>query len=275
MTEAPPLWLRASSRLIRGAVHVKRLRAPSLPSPGDVLGAQRIDLSTSAHPHLGAWWLPTEARPRPAVLLVHGFGAGATHMVTIAEGMRALGLPTLLVDDAAIPGPPRRGATGPPPRPGASLAYAVDWALSQPAVDGLVLIGHSMGASAALGLAAERDDVRAIVTMGAIADPAETPMAGIPAALNRRAVAVMRRRTGMDLRTLVGAGVVSRVRAPVLVVHGTADRTVPPFNADVLVAAGRTTERLLLPGVAHRPHHLYAAGRDRIDAFLRRHTATG
>lgn len=260
-----PAWLRASNRAIRAAVHVKRRRAPVLPSPGEVLGAAPIPLDDD---RLVGWWRP-HAHTAPVVLLVHGFGGSATHLAHVALGVHELGAHVLLLDDPTLPGPERDGRLR-PPRPGESIETALAWIAAQDRIGRLGLVGHSMGASTALGVAASREDVHAVVTLGAVADPTETSMAGIPAPLSRAAARVVRTRTGFDMRSAFGSGAIGRVRAPVLVVHGTADRTVPPFNADVLVAAGPRAQRLLVEA-QHRPHDVYAAARPSIDAFLRRH----
>lgn len=265
-----PLWLRGSNRLIRGVVHVKRRRSTPPPSPTEVLGARSVSLDADGRA-VSAWWAPAGDGHAPAVLLVHGFGGGAGHLLAVAAGVRELGAHALIVDDAVLPGPPRRGARLAPPRPHAVAEAGLAWLRGRTDVGAVALIGHSMGGATVLGVAAVAPDVSAVVTFGAIGDPGATRMAGIPAGLNRRALEVLERRTGVDMRGSMGAGAIHRVTAPVLVAHGGADRTVPPFNADVLVAAGPTARRLLVAGVAHRPADVYAAARPEVDAFLRLH----
>ncbi|WP_363323710.1 alpha/beta fold hydrolase [Accumulibacter sp.] len=60
------------------------------------------------------------------------------------------------------------------PRCAEDLAHAVDWLCAQAEVDAhrVGVIGHSVGAAAALLLASQRQDLVAAVTLAAFADPA-------------------------------------------------------------------------------------------------------
>lgn len=259
-----PWWLRSTSRLIGAVVDLQRRRRPD-GFPADELGARPVTLDGTA----AAWLLPAARPDAPTVLVSHGFGASAAAMAPIAVGLQAAGRQVVLLDDPTIPRPQRDGSA-PQRGPGDALDLALDWVLrdrDRP----VALLGHSVGGSAALGLAARRPDaVAAVVTLGAVGDPAATRMSAIPESLNRRAVELIERRAGRDLRREMGVGAARRIDLPVLVVHGTRDRTIPVHNAHVLAAAGPHVTLALVPDAGHDPVVLYRSVAERVDAFLGR-----
>ena len=140
---------------------------------------------------------------------------------------------------------------------------------SLPGVDGerCALFGHSRGGGVALLHAALRDDVEALVTWAAIDDVDRFDEATKAAWRRDGCIHVHNARTGQEHRIDLDAlldveanrarldvlAAAARVRAPTLLVHGTADATVPVSAAERLHAAlPRGTGRLLLlEGAGH------------------------
>jgi dipeptidyl aminopeptidase/acylaminoacyl peptidase len=138
----------------------------------------------------------------------------------------------------------------------------VSWLRTQPGIDGgrIALVGHSEGAVVGLLVARADTALRALVLLGAPArsgreiarwqreqlvssDRARWPFATRRAVLdaaNAEAESLatrdpwLQRWFALDPRT-----VAAQVRQPVLLVHGTTDRQVPPEHADELAAVLR------------------------------------
>ncbi|MBI2684555.1 MAG: alpha/beta fold hydrolase [Actinobacteria bacterium] len=117
----------------------------------------------------------------------------------------------------------------------------------------VALIGHSQGGDLVLAETPKVPFVRRVVTLAAPGRPlaALAPSGGIR---------VVRRLAGSAAaNALIRANPIrdaARVRQPVLVVHGTADRVVPVGDAARIVGArrraGRATELVRVPGLGHQ-----------------------
>jgi dipeptidyl aminopeptidase/acylaminoacyl peptidase len=142
------------------------------------------------------------------------------------------------------------------PRFAEDIGAGLDWLRAQPGIDAgrLTLVGHSVGAGAALLHASRRHDVRAVVSLSAFAHPHD---------IMRRFMAdkrvpypivgwyVMRhvqRVIGARFDDFAPLHTIARVRCPVLLVHGTGDADVPLQDAQRLQAASAGARLLLVDG---------------------------
>jgi uncharacterized protein len=128
------------------------------------------------------------------------------------------------------------------------------------------LLGHSMGGGVAVLRAAADSAVQALVTWAATArfgrlwrpdQIADWRRTGVLAITNHRTGEVLplhldmlddweRHRAAMDVTRAAG-----RVRAPWLIVHGTADESVPSSDADDLASAATRARTLMVEGTGH------------------------
>lgn len=129
-------------------------------------------------------------------------------------------------------------------------------ALGAAPVEGVVLFGHSMGASSVCLAAGEADlprEVRGLVSDCGFDDSwhalsSAAQAAGVPvhptvdlARMNLRV-----RRGGYDIASGDAAGALGRAPFPVLIAHGTADRMVDPSMARVLAEASAEGARVVM-----------------------------
>ena len=117
----------------------------------------------------------TVQRPAPAVLAMHGWGANASMMWPVVPPLHTAGFAVLLID-ARCHGRSDDEAFTSMPRFAEDIAAGLAWLRLQPdiAADRLALLGHSVGAAAALLHASRHhDDVRAVVSLSAFAHPRE------------------------------------------------------------------------------------------------------
>jgi len=253
--------------LRRVLMRVYRIPAtPTSPTPADLgLEAEDVHLDTVDGTGLRGWFLPAAGSGTggpagsPAVVVLHGWGSSSADLLPAAPHLVASGLSTLLVDAR---GHGRSGATTfmSMPRFAEDLAAGIAWLRQDPRVDPdrIGVVGHSVGAGASL-LAASRDPrLAAVVSIGGMAHPAELIRASrglrrAPARLADRVLATIEETIGHRFDSFAPVYTITRTLAPVLVVHGTQDRTVPVRDATRLVDAGRPHARLrLVPDAGHR-----------------------
>jgi pimeloyl-ACP methyl ester carboxylesterase len=273
---------------LRGLAHLAILRGLRAPRRQHSYGRAHLEFAPElvAEVHLPGprgrrlfGWLvsPPNAslRPAPAVLVMHGWGGNAAMMWPVVPPLHAAGFAVLLID-ARCHGRSDDEAFTSMPRFAEDIAAGLAWLRTKPGIDGdrLALLGHSVGAAAALLHASRRDDVCAVVSLSAFAHPRE---------MMRRFMAekrvpypiigwyVMRhvqRVIGASFDDIAPLATLRRVRCPTLLVHGRGDSTVPVGDAQRLAAASSRSTLLLVDG-DHDLRDALAPHAGTLVAFLR------
>lgn len=271
---------------------------PTNPTPADLgLPAEDVELSAVDGTTLRGWFLPAmpgtgdpathhsgtgdpvprRAAPGATVVVLHGWGSAATDLLPAAPRLVAAGLSLLLIDVRG------HGRSDPVdfmslPRFAEDLEAAISWLRSDPRVDPdrIGVIGHSVGAGACL-LAASRDPgIAAVVAIAAMAHPAELIRSSrglrpAPEALATRVLTTIEDTIGHRFDAFAPINTIGRITAPVVVLHGDDDTTVPPRDAARLVdAAGGVARLRLVPGAGHRAVTPFLPLVPELATFLRR-----
>ena len=252
------MWLSAaivltSALALRRGAHaliLRGLRAPRLAhqrTPADMgLAAQAIRLPAAQGKTLFAWFIPVPVpTPSPAVVVMHGWGANASLMLPALAPLHAAGFAVLLID-ARCHGQSDGAPFTSLPRFAEDIETGLDWLHQQASIDPtrLAVMGHSVGAGAALLCATRRPDVRAVVSLSAFAHPREIMRSFLAEA--RIPYLVLGWYVMRHVQAVIGARFddiaplrsMARLRCPVLLVHGTEDTVVPLADAQRLLAAG-------------------------------------
>ncbi|MEY2516343.1 MAG: uncharacterized protein QOJ89_3701 [bacterium] len=188
---------------------------------------------------LHGWWIARRAPARGHVLLMHGNGGNIGDRLALAEVLTAVGFDVLLFD--------WRGFGNSSGSPGEHGTYRDARAarvclLRQPGVDParVLYLGESLGSAVAVELALAHPPA-ALVLLSAftsVRDLARLHYRLIPKALVPDAYPSLRRIAG--------------VHAPLLVLHGDDDMTVPVEHGRALLHAAPGRKRLfIVPGVGH------------------------
>ncbi len=234
-----------------------------------------IRFPTSAGRTLHGWWIPRDGSRRPALVLVHGWGRNAERMLPYVGMLKDRGY-HLLAFDARNHGLSDRDAPASMKKFSEDIRAAVDALVLRPEVDPerIGVVGLSVGGSAAIHAAAHDARLRAVVTVGAFADPRDSMLAvgfGKPwlAPAMPLTLRFVEWRIGARFDELAPERQIARVAGRVLLVHGEEDAVVPVANLERLRgAAGDRTEAWRIPGRGHSDPHVEPGFRERITAFF-------
>jgi uncharacterized protein len=261
-TAVAGVW--ALRRMAHRAI-LRGLRAPRLvhaQAPGDPRVAtdrvREVRVAGSRGKSLFGWLVsPPETlqSPRPAVLVMHGWGANAAMMWQVVPPLHDAGFAVLLID-ARCHGRSDDEEFTSMPRFAEDIAAGLAWLRQQPGIapDRLALVGHSVGAAAALLHACGHHDVRAVVSLAAFAHPREVMRAfmaekRVPyALLGWYVMRHVQRVIGTSFDDIAPVNTIARVHCPVLVVHGRTDSVVSVVDATRLVARSAQARLLLVEG---------------------------
>jgi pimeloyl-ACP methyl ester carboxylesterase len=254
--KALKIWLGVTAILCVGAIvadqTVRRRfgRPPRREVTGSPTGADDVQIDAVNGSTLRGWWFES-TDPGPAALVIHGWGGQAGDMLPVADVMRRLGLNVLLLD--------ARGHGRSADIPVASMPSFADdvrsglgWMRSTPGVDParIVLVGHSVGAGACLYVTSGDPEVAGVVSLASMADPSAL-MAGmighyLPAPLTRLALRYVEHVIGHRYTQFAPVHTIGRISAPVLLLHGAQDTTVPVADAHRLHALAPEHSDLLV-----------------------------
>lgn len=228
-------------------------------TPGDLgLEYREVGIPTANGRELFGWFLPAaRAGAAPAVALLHGWNANAETLLPLARPLHQAGF-ALLLFDARCHGRSDADSFASMPRFAEDLEHALDWLRRQPEADPrrLAVVGHSVGAAAALLVASRGNDLAAVVSIAAFAHPQ---------AMMRRLLAANRipyrpvgwyilnyvqRVIGHRFDAIAPVHSIGKVRCPTLLIHGAEDITVPVAEARAIHAArcGEHVRLLVIPG---------------------------
>ena len=253
------LALAAFHALIRWSLRAPKVAERSTPG---TLGLPYMEahIATANGKQLFAWFVPAPAQgPAPALAVVHGWGGNMETMLPLALPLHHAGY-ALLFFDARSHGRSDQDSFSSMPRFAEDLDHALDWLKWQPGVDPrrVGVVGHSVGAAAALLAASRRDDVAAVVSIAAFSHP-QTMMRRLLASWHVPYVPFgwyvllyVQHVIGHRFDDIAPINTIVRVRSPVLLVHGTEDVTVPVAEAEALHARrGEKRGGLLLVKGSH------------------------
>ena len=278
------LW---AARAGTHALILKGLRAPRVAaetSPERLgLTALPVQVPAPNGKSLFAWFVPVPGvLNAPAILVMHGWGANASMMLPAVAPLSSTGFAVLLLD-ARCHGASDEDTFTSLPRFAQDIEAGLDWLARQPRVDAskLAVIGHSVGAGAALLSATRRDDIQAVVSISAFAHPHEV-MRRLLASHRIPYFAVgwfvlrhVQRVIGARFDDIAPLRSMGHVRCPVLLVHGEDDDMVPFDDARRLLAAGHPGQvSLMAVAGRHDPGLALQTEQSQLLAFLTEHLRT-
>ncbi len=195
-------------------------------------------------------------------------------MLPLARPFREAGFRVLLFDARNHGSSPRDGHSS-MPKFAEDAEAALNWLDAAGLRGPRILVGHSIGAAAALLATSRRRDVAAVIAIAAFAHPARLMARGLrrlhlPAPVIHAILRYIEWVIGHDYDDIAPENVICRVRCPVLLAHGTADRVIPVSDMDRIARCHRKNIRTLrVEGADHDSVDLLTANADRLVDFAR------
>lgn len=263
------LWTAAVlTALAAAAFHLavrRGFRIPDRPekgSPADhALPHCTVLIPTARGRRLAGWHIPPHGDgPAPHVVVMHGWGANAEDMLPLAVPLHRAGYGVLLVA-ARNHGRSDRDGVSSMPLFAEDLAHAHCWVEGRPeALPGrTALLGHSVGAAAAILAAARLCRTPAVAALASFRHPETVTrrfleQRGIPyRPLGWLVCRHVEQVIGHRFDRIAPTTTAAELRCPVLLLHGAADTTTPPADSAAIAAAvppGLAT-LAVIPGVGH------------------------
>ncbi len=182
------------------------------------------------------WWIPSGRADAPAVLYLHGARWSLGHNLSRIVRWQRMGFNVLAIDYRGF-------GRSDGELPAEALAYAdakAAWGelkRREPHAERRFVAGHSLGGAVAIELGADIDR-----PAGLVVESSFTSMLDMADAVGYGYLPV-----GLFLtQRFDSISKVGKLRAPVLFVHGTGDRWVPPAMSEKLYAAAPEPKRLVL-----------------------------
>lgn len=222
-----------------------------------VPAVQHLRIPTQNQRSLFAQWLPqSESKHVLGIaVLMHGWGGNGSQLMPAARVLHAQGW-SVLLPDARSHGLSDQDTYSSLPRFAEDLDAAFNWLVEYKGASKhrLVVLGHSLGAAAAILSASRRQDVSAVVSVSAFAHPEQVmrrwlaeyhiPFRPVGWLLNRYVEHVIGHRFD-DIAPVCRIGLIA---CPVLLVHGSRDDIVPLDCALRLRDAGANATLLEVAG---------------------------
>jgi len=263
--------LLAPAGLLWSLVHPPRPQGDAEPADHS-LDAEHRRLTTEDGVELDAWTVSAREPTSSAIVVAHGYPADKADVLPLAAPL-ADDHHLVLFDHRGLgdsTGSSTLGIEEPH-----DVHAALHAARAIEGVDRVGLLGFSMGGAASIQAAAEAG-VDALVAQAAYADLESLAPGAVPAGpLSGFLAWIMLGYAdliGLDADQARPVDAIGDVDAPILLVHGTDDRTIPPEHGHRLAeAAGPDAELWLVEGRAHGAAHVDPAWRDRVGGFLAEH----
>jgi len=257
--------------------HMAPPQRPQPHTPADMgLPEVPITLKSATGTDLHSWFIPVGGTA-PAVVVLHGWGGNASLMLPLAPHLYRAGLHALFID-ARNHGRSEHDDFVSMPRFAEDLDVAIDWLNDLDDISSIGVIGHSVGAGAALLVGSRRTDLGAMVSVSAFVHPGEMmaaapPMNRMPARVRTGVLRTMEKTIGARFDEIAPRSTVARVKAPLLLVHGDADDVVPISNLHELASQAPQARTLIVPEANHASLEAFEPHMGAILGFLSEHLA--
>ncbi len=276
---AVALLRRLLHRRIRSSLAAPRIPHDRTPAAFG-LAFETVRIGTANGRSVHGWLIAPAAgagAPHPAVIVMHGWGGNAAMMLPLARPLHDAGFATLFVD-ARCHGASDDDGFASLPRFAEDIEHAFEWLAARADVDAgrVALLGHSVGAGAALLAASRLPGVMAVASVAAFSHPASMMRRWLATRrvpewpVGRYVLGYVQRTIGHRFDDIAPVTTIARLRCPVLLVHGADDDVVPLDDAyRIFAARAHDPVELLVLGGGHDAFADLERHMERLVDFLR------
>lgn len=260
----------AAPSLIKRAFAIPPRDMPSTTPEQLGLDGEELWLDGPNGKRLHAWFISASEGRAPAVAVIHGWGGTAADLLPVAPGLHELGLHALFIDART------HGLSEPEdfmsmPRFAEDLETGVAWLRARNDVATIGVIGHSVGAAAAIFTASRNANVDAVVAVASFAHPEELMWRAIPypAPVKWTLLRIIQQMIGFSFDDIAPRNLIANIQVPILLVHGDADEVIPIEDAFSLRDQQPSCTLIVVPGGKHSDLAAYERYFGDVDEFLR------
>ncbi len=222
-------------------------------SPADLgLPEQQIWLRSVNGTRLHGWFIPVGGTA-PAVVVLHGWGGNAALMLPLAPHLHDAGYHTLFLD-ARNHGFSEHDRFVSMPRFAEDLDVATGWLEALPDVKSIGVIGHSVGAGAAILSASRHNRFAGVVSVSSFSHPGEMmneQMTRISTPFRAVILRYVQLLIGYRFDEFAPRRTIRSVSAPIMLVHGDSGQVVPIKSLEELSAARPDAKVVVVEGGGH------------------------
>jgi pimeloyl-ACP methyl ester carboxylesterase len=193
---------------------------------------EEVSIPVAHSKKIFGWLLPNSGSTEILIIL-HGWGGNCEVMLPIADPFYKKGMNVLLIDSRGH-GKSDSDTFSSLPRFAEDLGYAIDWLKKEHPTSSqkIALLGHSVGAGAVLFEASKRNDIDAVISVSAFAHPQWMmtrflKSLRLPSILISIILKYVEWIIGHSYTSFAPLKTVCRINAPILIVHGKDDTTIP------------------------------------------------
>ncbi len=219
---------------------------------------QPLQIETSKKKKLSAWYIAPLINPKksssaesaPLIIIVHGWGSNSALMLPVANIFHRAGLNVLLFDSRCH-GQSEGDTYSALPRFSEDIHHVIDHAVKTLSFNGkIILLGHSVGAGAVLYSSSKRNDIAAVISISAFGSPQWLMTRyfqnfKLPQLLIKFLLFYIQWIIGHKFTEIAPVNTIKKLNIPVLVVHGSHDKTVPTEDA-YAIQKNNSNGRLLI-----------------------------
>lgn len=244
-------------------------------SPTDFgLTYEQVWLNNVSGIQLSAWFVPAaDSGPAPIVVVMHGWGGNAAHMLPLAQPLFGANFHTLFVD-ARNHGLSDHDDHVSMLRFAEDLGTGIDYVRTRSDVTDVAVVAHSVGAAAAIYYASYHDNISSVVAVASFAHPGELMSEALPLPKPVKWIVLkgVERTIGQSLDQIAPRQRIEHVTVPLMLVHGGADNIVSVANAQELHAARPSSELLIVPDGGHSDLGPFEPVFPQVIEFIRSHS---
>lgn len=225
-------------------------------SPRDfAMNYEQLEIRSAKHKKIFAWFI-ADKKTSPLIIIMHGWGSNAEHMLPIAWQFYQSGLNVLLLDSRCH-GKSEGDTYSALPRFTEDIEHAIEQAKKQLPFNGkIILLGHSVGAGAVLYAASKRNDISAIISLSAFGSPQWLMTRyfqdfKLPGFVIKFLIAYIQWVIGHQFSEIAPVNTIKKIKVPTLVVHGSHDKTVPIGDAHAIQKNNKNGHLLIVEGADH------------------------